>query len=115
MSIPRLLRIAAKVACIRNDRRAFRLGAVAVRSDGALVAAYNGAAKTPSPSAHAEARVVRKLDQGAYVYIARVARGTGELANAKPCKNCERALRRARVKKAFYTVGPSEYGVLDLG
>jgi tRNA(Arg) A34 adenosine deaminase TadA len=114
VSVPRLLHLAAHVACVREDRRTFRLGAVAVRADGAVVAAYNGHSESKSPRAHAEARLVRKLDKGACVYIARVARGTGLFANAKPCPGCERALRRAKVKKAIYTIGPNEYGVMNL-
>lgn len=106
--------IAGRIAKSKKDKRTFLLGAIGIRRDGAMVSAYNSAATSPTPAAHAEARLVKKLDHNATVYVARIALGTGEFAMAKPCHNCERALRSRGVKRVYYTIGPKEYGIMDL-
>jgi tRNA(Arg) A34 adenosine deaminase TadA len=113
MKNPRkLLNLAAKFARLYKDNRTFALGAVALRSDDVMVSAYNGNPCLPEPRAHCEVRLIRKLDYGAVVYLARVTKN-GQWANSKPCANCERALRRAKVKKVFYTSGPNEWGCFE--
>lgn len=102
------LNLAAKKARTRDDNRHFYIGAVAIRADDVIVYAYNGAPKFPTPKHHCEARLAKKLDKGATVYIARTT-FDGEWANSKPCVNCERILRLAKVKKVYYTIGPNEY------
>jgi len=87
-----------------------------------MVAAYNGTAyyagavykqKTKRmPSMHAEARLTRKLDFYSTVYVARTMKlGLGL---ARPCPDCQRALRRKRVTRVYYTISDNEYGVLEL-
>lgn len=105
--------IAARLATSKDDRRDHRLGAVARRSDGALVTAYNGSPQFPVASAHAEYRLARKIDCGSIVWIARITKD-GKWAMAKPCHNCERLLRARRVHTVYYTIGPNEYGCLRL-
>jgi hypothetical protein len=48
------------------------------------------------------------------VWVARVAKGTGDWALAKPCPGCERRLRGVGVTKVVYTIDPNEWGILDL-
>ncbi len=112
-----LLHVAARLA---NDlwgkhRQGYYLAAIGVRRDGALVHATNKAQLAngfvPVPSTHAEARLCRKLDAGAEVYVARVTRD-GLWAMSRPCEGCEAALRARRVRRVYYTIGPGEYGVL---
>lgn len=101
---------ATEFAIKRKDGRCFFVGAVGVRADGARVFARNEAAEGRKPCAHAEARLVRKLGRGAsVVFVARYSPGNKAWALAKPCPDCERALRRAHVKKVVYTVGPDLY------
>lgn len=107
------LELAATMAIYRKDKRAFRLGAVAKRADGTIVTAANGSAPERSPAAHAEARLARKLDKGAIVYIARVLK-SGEVAMARPCLSCRQMLRSRGVRTVYYTVGPNEFGTLKL-
>lgn len=107
------LRIAAGISVKGNKiRRAF-LGAVGVRSDGIMVYSYNGCAENKKPEIHAEARLSKKLDVGATVYVARTRRDDGTIAMAKPCCHCENALRHRGVKKVFYTISESEWGCIE--
>lgn len=101
-----------------NKKRKAWVGAVGVRHrDGVIVYASNGSpggiTVDRCPSAHAEAKLCRKLDFGATVYVARIRRDDGRLAMAKPCANCERLLRNKNVSKVFYTIAEGEFGVLE--
>lgn len=111
----KFLELAAKISRWHADRastKSFHLAAVATRDDGAFVFAYNGSTDTRIDKAHAENRLTRKLDQGATVYVARTL-ADGSWGCSKPCPNCRRVLRRAKVKRVFYTIGPNEWGCLD--
>lgn len=108
----KLLRLAAKISRLKVDVRTYCLGAVAIRSDDVVVTAYNGSSEIPNPLAHCEARLVRKLDFGATVFLARTT-ANGEWANSKPCPNCQRALARKRVRKLYYTSGPNQWETLS--
>lgn len=96
-----------------EDPRCFRLGAVGLRSDGVVVYARNGSGWLPSPDAHAEARLVRKLDRGATVYVARIL-ANGEWAMAKPCPTCMPRLRAKKVVRVFWTINKNEFGGMIL-
>jgi len=93
--------------------------AMGIRRDGVRVFATNGAAIHPPELelkirvAHAEQRLAQKLDSGSVVYVVRLLRN-GIHAMAKPCGTCERILRARGVKRAYYTIAPNEFGVLDL-
>jgi tRNA(Arg) A34 adenosine deaminase TadA len=106
--------IAARIASKKKDKRTYLLGAVGIRSDGAIVTAKNGPTESPNPLAHAEARISRKLDWGAQVYVVRIRICDAKFAMAKPCPHCRRVLRSRGVSEVVYSIGPEEYGVLDL-
>lgn len=122
------LKLAAKYAVSKskNDERTYLLGAIGIREDGAIVHSKNEAvfdtftAQTGDevyrkiPHAHAEARLAKKLGFSATVYVARVAKGTRELAMARPCEICQNILRAYRVKRVFYTISPNRWGMLDM-
>lgn len=108
MSPRKLLHIAAEVSRLKDDGRCFYLGAVALRKDGVLVSAYNGMQPFPAPEHHCEARLAKKLDRGAVVYLARTS-ANGEWANSKPCQLCEMKLRKAYVKRVYYTVSTNQF------
>lgn len=112
MSPRKLLMLAAKLSRTKIDERHFCLGAVAIRNDDVMVCAYNGHPGVPTPKTHCEARLVRKLDKGATVYLARTA-ANGDWANSKPCPDCQRAMRRAKVKKVFYTTAPNAWESME--
>jgi tRNA(Arg) A34 adenosine deaminase TadA len=107
----RFFRLAKTVAAKGNDRRRYRLGAVGVRSDGAIVKSKNIPNKYPEPQAHAEARLAKKLDRGSIVYVVRID-SDGELTKARPCASCQRILRFRGVKRVYYSISETEYGVI---
>lgn len=92
--------------------RVHRLGAVGLRRDGVLVAAFNGAAGAKTPAVHAEARLCRKLGRHGVVFVAR--RASSGYRLAKPCARCESLLRRCGARKVYFTISDCEYGVLNL-
>jgi cytidine deaminase len=110
------LRLAAEYAehgDAKDARRQYRVGAIGLRNDGTTVSAYNIPCRRPHPEAHAEARLIRKLDFGAVVFVARIGRD-GEFKLAKPCSRCRSKMAARRVRRCYYSIGPGEYGVLDL-
>lgn len=113
----KLLERAARYAVKGNRKRKAWVGSVGLRRDGVVVYASNGSPGGVTvdrcPSAHAEAKLCRKLDWGATVYVARIRRDDGSLAMAKPCENCERLLRNKGVKKVLFTINENEYGVME--
>ncbi len=107
-----LLKIAGEVAdpTTQPHRKAF-LGAVAIRRDGTLVYSRNGITIRPDqrqPSAHAEARVLRKAGYGSVVYVCRVNR-KGEYLLAKPCVSCMNALRSRGVEMVYWSISNNEW------
>jgi len=116
-----LLRQAAAISLptTKNDPRGFWLGCIGIREDGVQVSARNGAVEFHDtienyhlvPSSHAEGRVLRKLGKNGIVYVARVSRKDGSLAMARPCGMCQVRLRSWKVKKVFYTINETQYGV----
>lgn len=95
------------------DLREHKLGAVGMRSDGVLVRARNGNSPTQIPGNHAEWRLCRKLDMRAEVWVVRV-RKSGEYGLARPCRWCMKRLLDSAVRRVYYSVSTSEYGVLTL-
>jgi tRNA(Arg) A34 adenosine deaminase TadA len=108
-------RLARQVAIhgdTKEAKRQYRLGAVGVRNDGTTVVSNNVPHRTREKRAHAETRLVRKLDWGATVYVVRIT-SDGKLANSRPCIKCEAAMRLRGVKRCFYSINESEYGVIN--
>jgi len=104
---------AAKLAAnSRQNDKHFLLGCIAERQDGTLVKSTNAEVRTPSASAHAEARSLRKAGFGAILWVARVLRD-GSWAMAKPCKHCETLIINKGVKKVYYTTGPNSWESWD--
>lgn len=105
----------AQQAALRGDtkeaRRHYRLGAVGIRSDGTIVTSNNVPHRNPEKNAHAEARLVRKLDWGSSVYVVRI-KSDGTLANARPCKKCQAAMRLRGVVRCYYSINATEYGTM---
>lgn len=114
----KLLELASRVALANNeprilghhDKKQFLLAAVVERDDGAIVVSSNIITQNPMPSAHAEARVLKKSDANCILYVARVLRN-GDWAMSKPCPGCQNLIRSRRVSKVYYTIGVNEYGI----
>lgn len=113
--IDKYFRLAQITACKGEAKikRHYRLGAVGIRNDGAIVTSNNIPSQGVLANTHAEARVVRKLDQGSTVYVVRIQRN-GELTLARPCNSCQKAMRGRGVKKCYYSISEHEYGVIIL-
>lgn len=94
--------------------RKARIAAVGLRSDGTVVSSYNGAAEERKPSAHAEARLSKKLDRGAIVYVARTRKDNFKLANSKPCPTCMSIMKNRGVSTIYYSIADNEFGVIKL-
>lgn len=105
--------IAAKTASSKNNERAFILGAIGLRgSDKVLVKSLNAPTTMPDRTAHAEARLCKKLDYNSTVYVARVRLCDGTPAIARPCQSCMKTLISKKVKRVYYTISEKEYGVI---
>jgi tRNA(Arg) A34 adenosine deaminase TadA len=111
-----LLDMACDVAKRDDDKKKqFYVSCVSLRRDGACVVSVNGSSRAqPVPHAHAEARALKKSGWGAMLYVARVLRDKQTLAVAKPCVDCQSAIRNKRVKKVFFTVDNEHYGTWDV-
>ncbi len=104
-------RLAKKVAAKGKDCRSYRLGAVGVRKDGAIVKSRNIPNRLPVIGAHAEARVCKKIDKGSTVYVVRIDR-EGTLVMSRPCNACQRVMRMRGVRRCYYSISETEYGVM---
>lgn len=113
--IAEMLQTAARIAISKNheDRRHFRLGAIALTRDGRTVHAKNGSSYDKYPKAHAEARLLKKSGSGCAVFVARITR-EGLWALAKPCAHCAKSLCKAGVTKVYYTISPGVFGVMHI-
>lgn len=112
------LRFAAQVALDSEDKYKVRkacVGAIGFRTDGVIVHASNGGdQKNPNTGAHAETRLIRKIDKGApVIYVARVLRNDFTLGLARPCVTCLPRLKAIKIGMVIYSVNDHEYGVID--
>lgn len=105
MNIQRHLQLAADISRLKDDERTYFHGAIGIRRDGVLVAAYNGNPKTPTPEAHAEARLLRKLGKGGIVFVVRTL-ADGTWADSKPCIHCQKAMYARGVKFVYHSCSP---------
>ena len=110
------LELAGEIALKRINNRNFYIGALGIRNDQTIVVSKNESAREPTPAVHAEARLAKKLDYGATVYVARIKfakTNYAEYALAKPCYDCMRALKHKRVKRVYWTISNTEFGAMD--
>lgn len=117
MRVSHFLHQAAQYAAGIRLNQTYRIAAIGLRDDGALVHATNKAVRCKSPSpkrlwdTHAETRICRKIDVGSVIFVSRVL-CDGTWANARPCEGCRACLESWGVRKAYYTIGPGEFGVM---
>ncbi|MFA5758563.1 MAG: cytidine deaminase [Clostridia bacterium] len=109
----KMFRLAKEVAIKNKDRRKHKLGAIGIRTDGTIVKSNNLENRLPEPQAHAEARVVKKMGFGGVIYVARVL-ANGDYAIARPCKNCQGAMRLHGIRRCYYTIDNNSHGVMEL-
>lgn len=100
---------AAKLALTDVEKKDWLHAAVGIRTDGAVVYARNHTVAIPTPSAHAETRLIRKLDKGAPLVIVVRVDKQGVWKMSKPCRNCQTALKNKGVRRVLYTTGDGEW------
>lgn len=105
-----IFRAVSIAANSKDNDKSYYLGCVALRYDGVLVTSTNTTViENQTPSAHAEARALRKAGRGAILWVARVLKDRKTWAMAKPCKNCRARILNKEVIKVYYTTGPGEF------
>lgn len=107
-----IARKAAESGDSKDAKRTYRIGAVGVRTDGAIVISNNICTRKPYPTAHAEARLTKKLNVGSVVYVVRIGRDN-RLLPARPCKNCRGIMAVRRISRCYYSISDHEYGILE--
>ena len=63
------------------------------------------------PTSHAEGRVLRKMDYGGVLYIARVKRKDYTLALSAACPMCQIKIKSKGIRKVYYTINDFQYGI----
>lgn len=104
------LKLASEIAKRDKRNKNYKLGAVAVRSDGSICYVHNLKVRTPTRTAHAECRALNKSGKCNTLYIVRVL-SDGSWANARPCSSCRETIKQYKVKKVVYSISNSEYGI----
>lgn len=100
------------------DPREIWIGCIGLRTDGAIVSAKNGSIFTTDtgddfqliPDVHAERRVIRKMDWGGTLFVARVRRVDLVWAMSRPCSMCQVFIKSKGIKKVFYTINKTQFG-----
>lgn len=107
--------LASKVAEMSNERN--RHGAVIVRGGSVLSLGFNVNKNSPNQltrmnsknvrkecGIHAEAAAIRRSpgSKRATIYISRIGKA-GQTLLSRPCKDCERLILQAGIKKIIYT------------
>lgn len=91
---------ALSLARLAYDQGEIPVGAVVIKEGEILGKGYNRQSKDNDPTAHAEVVALRE---------AAIKENNFRLDNAeiyvtiKPCKMCQEAIKRARIKKVYYT------------
>jgi tRNA(Arg) A34 adenosine deaminase TadA len=105
----------AKTIAVKGDtpviKRNHRLGAVGIRSDGVIVTASNIPCRDLYAMAHAEARLVKKLNYGSEIFVVRIL-SNNTLGNACPCIKCQNAMRLRGIRRVYYSISDDKYGVI---
>ena len=100
---------------LRADSPRYAHLAVGFRTNGATVLAYNNTDKYCRMwTAHAEARLSRKLDVHSEVYVMRMSK-LHKWQLSLPCESCVRCMMRKGVKRVYFTTGQDSFGTIELG
>lgn len=136
MGMHKFIRIADQYARAHeyNDKQDFRLAAVIVRGGNVISVGYNKhntnsfvehytdiarGKRSYCLSTHAEMDAVlkgrEKTDlRGCKIFVARVRLDNDELGMSRPCEICQHILFNYGIKKAYYSIDNSTYGVMKV-
>ena len=106
-----LLKLAHNIAVKNKTHKHYNFGAIGIRTDGTLVCSTNLPVANYTPAAHAEARLLRKLNTNSEVFVVRVNHTARVLA--RPCSVCYAALKARGIKRCYYSIDDDSYGVID--
>lgn len=130
MKFVRIAKRAALKGSFRNKRNQlrFRTGAVLAKGGSVVSVGWNENRYCSYSSRfrehlegtmHAEVRAIlnkpRHITEGCDIYVVRLSSDGKDLRMAKPCAMCEEVLRRAGIRRVFYSNNESEIEVLNLG
>jgi deoxycytidylate deaminase len=124
LSFPRYLEMATRLAESNDNYPKWPLGAVCVKGGSVLSFGQSKLRTDPkvcdmdashhkfSLSIHAEDDAIRRCGnpKGATLFVSRVGRN-GAIGMAKPCKKCQRLIRKSGIKRVIYSVDDSTYSV----
>ena len=71
----------------------------------------------PTQTMHAEVACIHGIPdetfQGKDILVVRINR-SGDLANSKPCNNCQRLMKLKGIRRCYYSIGPNQLGLMSL-
>lgn len=108
---------AARIALFdtrKFEKKVWLHAAVGIRNDGAVVYSRNGGQDFPTPSAHAEARLCRKLGKDSPLVLVIRVNKQGQWMMSKPCASCERILRNKEVRRVIYSTSHNKWEQMTL-
>lgn len=124
ISPPRHLNTAIKIAEANERYDKWKFGSLIIKGGAVKSVGISKLHTHPSVasdehlsdlSTHAEEDALNRCGspKGSTIYVARIGRN-GNPALARPCTECRNILIEAGVRRAIYTIGPKEHGVLNL-
>jgi tRNA(Arg) A34 adenosine deaminase TadA len=123
MKMPKHLLTAIKVAEANENYPKWQLGSVIIKGGSTRAVGMNRLHTKASVASdehlhrlatHAEEDALKRcgVPHGATIYVARIGRN-GKVAMARPCQRCRLVLKGSGIKRAVYTITPTDYGVLS--
>jgi len=109
--------IAGKAAIMNDKKRKYYIGAIGIGLNGLITRASIIRNTTDSHNKHhAEYRLCEKFTStSSVIYVARLSRlETSTFALARPCQKCLNTLCTRDVRKIYYTIDDTFYGVIKL-
>jgi deoxycytidylate deaminase len=129
MVLPKRIRKFFSMACEQAKNSSyptFKHGSILVKGGAIVSTGYNKGnycafasrfkAHKGISTLHAEMASILGVDKSvtdnAVVYVVRINRH-GQMNNSRPCPMCEAAMRFVGIKKCFYSISETEYGVMN--
>lgn len=121
------IKIAKKEAL--KSKYQYKLGCILVHGSKIVSKGHNKSTKTHKiayynhdhlefATVHAEVdtliNVSKEIARKSDLYVVRVRRKDHKFAMAKPCKMCEKIIKKMGVKRIIYTINDNEFGIIDL-
>lgn len=126
MSKKRYFQLAANIAA-QSDFKSYKHGAVLIKGGSVINTAHNECVHSKLAdrfkkhdgwgTRHAELNVClgidKKVTNNADVYVVRINRD-GLLRNSRPCSMCIDTMKFLNIRRVYYSISQTEYGVINL-